>query len=131
MPGTPPVFVQGAMVGGLLAGGVEESALIGLLVPGETAQLATGGESGSALFTSARVLIAERVGILSKRLAVKAIRRDAIVAYTIDPDTLVTLTLQGGSFGTANLFFDNGFDPMHLSTWLGETLVRPQIEDPS
>ncbi len=119
----PHDFVTGATVGSVIEGGAETSSLFGLLVAGETADLATSGENGSALFTSARVIVAERVGIISKRFAVKAFRRDAISAFSIDADTLVTLTLFGGSFGKATLIFDEGFDPMQLSTWLGDTLV--------
>ena len=88
---------------------------------------ASGGDSGAALFTSARVIVAEQVGIMSKRLAVKAFRRDTILAYSIDPDAAVTLTLMGG-FGQALLVFDQGFDPMLLSDWLGETLAPPTHE---
>ena len=119
------MFIAGAMVGNVLDGGPESSDLYGLLVAGETAALATVGEGGSALFTSHRLLVAERKGMLSKRLAVKAIRRDGIATYAIDPDSIVSLTLSGGSFGTATLMFDPGFDPMHLTQWLGETLVSP------
>ena len=61
--------------------------------------------------------------LLNKRRAVKAFRRDAICGYAIDADTMITLTLLGPSFGSAVLVFDEGFDPMTLSTWLGETLV--------
>lgn len=119
----PHDFITGATVGKVIAGGAEDSSLFGLLVPGETVDIATSGENGSALFTSARVIVAERIGIISKRFAVKAFRRDAISAFSIDGDTLVTLTLFGGSFGKATLIFDEDFDPMQLSTWLGETLV--------
>ncbi|WP_133365900.1 hypothetical protein [Qipengyuania sediminis] len=119
----PHDFISAATVGVVLAGGPEESALYDLLVPGEVAVLATGGDRGSALFTSHRVLVAERVGIISRRMAVKAFRRDAITAYSVDVDTLVTITLLGGSFGQAVLVFDEGFDPMKLSAWLGETLT--------
>lgn len=111
------------MVGAALAD-ANESSLAGLLVGSERALCASGGDSGAALFTSARVIVAEQVGIMSKRLAVKAFRRDAILAYSIDPDTLVTLTLMG-SFGQATIVFDQGFDPMLLSDWLGETLAPP------
>lgn len=123
MANQPHDFVTGATVGTVIEGGAENSSLFGLLVAGETVGLATSGENGSALFTSARVIVAERVGIISKRFAVKAFRRDAISAFAIDADTMVTLTLFGGSFGKAALIFDPGFDPMQLSTWLGETLV--------
>ncbi|MBL8656641.1 MAG: hypothetical protein JNJ92_04680 [Altererythrobacter sp.] len=122
MASTPHDFISAATVGKPI-GVMSDSTLFGLLVRGETAELATGGENGSALFTSARVLVAQRVGIVSKRFAVKGFRRDAISAFSIDADTLVTLTLFGGSFGKATLIFDEGFDPMQLSTWLGETLV--------
>lgn len=122
MANTPHDFITAAQVGKALDD-AESSSLFGLLVAGETVELATSGDNGSVLFTSARVLVAERVGIISKRFAVKAFRRDAISAFTIDADTLVTLTLFGGSFGKATLVFDEGFDPMQLSTWLGETLV--------
>lgn len=124
MASTPHDFISGATVGGVLAAGPEASSLFDLLVDGETPVLATGGDSGSALFTSARVLVAERVGIMTKRFAVKSFRRDAISAFTIDADNTVTLTLLGGSFGKATIIFDEGFDPMQLSTWLGETLVN-------
>ena len=123
MANEPHDFITAATVGAVLAGGPEASALFDLLVQGETAVLAVGGDNGSALFTSHRVLVAERVGIISKRMAVKAFRRDAISAYSIDVDTLVTLNLLGGSFGKATLVFDEGFDPMMLSPWLGETLA--------
>ncbi len=119
----PHDFITGATVGKVIESGAENSSLFGLLVSNETVAVATGGENGSALFTSARVIVAERKGIISKRFAVKAFRRDAISAFSVDADTLVTLTLFGGSFGKATLIFDEGFDPMQLSTWLGETLV--------
>ncbi|OBX18015.1 hypothetical protein A9995_13835 [Erythrobacter sp. QSSC1-22B] len=119
----PHDFITGATVGSVIADAEENSTLFGLLVAGETAELATSGENGSALFTSARVIVAERAGIISKRFVVKVFRRDAISAFSIDADTLVTLTLFGGSFGKATLIFDEGFEPMQLSTWLGETFV--------
>lgn len=119
----PHDFITGATIGSVIADAGENSSLFGLLVAGETAELATSGDNGSALFTSARVIVAERAGIISKRFVVKAFRRDAISAFAIDADTLVTLTLFGGSFGKATLIFDEGFEPMQLSTWLGETLV--------
>ena len=122
MANSPYTMVGQALVGTLLTS-VEGSALFGLLVTGETALLAAGGEDGEVLFTSARVIVAERVGILNKRRAVKAFRRDAICGYAIDADTMISLTLLGPSFGSAVLVFDEGFDPMTLSTWLGETLV--------
>lgn len=128
MASSPHDFIPNAQVGGLIAGGPQDSSLFDLLVPGEAAVLATGGDNGAAMFTSARVLVAEQVGIVSKRFAVKAFRRDAISAFSIDSDKLVTLTVFGGSFGKATLIFDAGFDPMQLSTWLGETLAGPQIE---
>lgn len=123
MASQPHHFIPAAKVGAALAGGAEASVLFDLIVPGETAVLAVGGDNGSALFTSARVLVAEQVGIISKRMAVKAFRRDGISAYSIDVDTLVTVNLFGGNFGMATLIFDEGFDPMMLSQWLGETLV--------
>lgn len=122
MSSTPYALSGGAQVGGALPNGVEDSPLTGLLVAGEEALLGASGESGAVLFTSARVIIAEQTGIMSKRLAVKAFRRDTIFAYTIDPDKAVTLTLLG-AFGQAALVFDPGFDPMLLSDWLGATLV--------
>ena len=128
MASQPHSFVSGAKVGSLLEGGVDDSPLSGLLVDGERGDLAAAGEKGAVLFTTARVIIAEETGVMSKRLAVKAIRRDAITSYIIDPAEAVSLTLQGGSFGTVNIIFDAGFDPMQLSTWLGETLVGPQTE---
>lgn len=121
MSSSPYTLSGGAMVGGALDS-VEDSPLLGLLVRDETALLATSGEGGSALFTSGRVIIAEEAGILSKRLAVKAFRRNSIFAYTIDPDKAVSLTLFG-AFGQALMVFDPGFDPMLLSDWLGETLA--------
>lgn len=127
MSGTPHSFVAGARVGRLLEGGVDDSPLSGLMVAGERGELAAAGDKGAVLFTNARVIIAEEAGVMSKRLAVKAIRRDTISSYVIDPADTVALTLQGGSFGTVNIVFDAGFDPMQLSTWLGETLVGPQI----
>ena len=127
MASTPHSFVEGARVGELLAGGPEESPLIGLLVAGERAELAAAGENGAVLLTNTRVIVAQETGMMKKRLAVKAIRRDAITGYTIDPADTVALTLQGGSFGTINIIFDAGFDPMQLSTWLGDTLVGPQL----
>lgn len=119
--GSPHEFVSMAMVGSTVpeAG---ESNLAGLLISGEAPILATSGDSGSALFTSHRVLVAQQTGILTKRLAVSVFRRDQILAYSIDPSEYVTLKLFG-SFGSATLMFDGGFDPMQLSSWLGETLV--------
>ncbi len=125
----PHDFIAAATVGSVIAKAEENSTLFGLLVAGETAELATSGDNGSALFTSARVIVAERAGIISKRFVVKALRRDAISAFSIDADTLVTLTLLGGSFGKAALIFDEGFEPMQLSTWLGETLVPGPAAD--
>ena len=122
MANSPYTMVGQATVGAQLSN-VEESALFGLLVAGETALLAAGGDDGDVLLTSARVIVAERVGIISKRRAVKAFRRSAISAYSIDADSKVSLTLLGPSFGSAVLVFDEGFDPMTLSSWLGETLV--------
>ena len=119
----PHDFVTGAQVGKPIAGGLAESSLVGLLVPGEEAVLAADGEAGGVLLTTARVLVAERVGILNKRMAVKSFRRDAITAFAIDVDRTVTVTLFGASFGKAALIFDEGFDPMLLTGWLGETLV--------
>lgn len=127
MSSSPYSLSAGAQVGGILPNGVEDSPLIGLLVAGETALLGTSGEGGSVLFTSGRVIVAEQTGIMSKRLAVKAFRRDTIFAYTIDPDKAVTLTLFG-AFGQAALVFDPGFDPMLLSDWLGETLAPPATQ---
>jgi hypothetical protein len=120
----PHSFIAGAMVGDLVDGGVDASPLAGLMVKGEQAIVATAGESGSALFTSHRLLVGQRAGIISKRLTVSSLRRDAVVAYSIDPDSFVTLELLG-VFGTATLMFDIGFDPMLLSHWLGETLALP------
>ena len=125
----PHDFIPAATVGNVIADAEENSTLFGLLVAGETAELATSGDNGAALFTSARVIVAERAGIISKRFVVKALRRDAISAFSIDADTLVTLTLFGGSFGKAVLIFDEGFEPMQLSTWLGETLVPAAAAD--
>ena len=121
MASAPYTLSGGASVGSALTN-VQDSPLIGLLVAGERGLFGTSGESGSVLFTSTRVIIAEQAGILSKRLAVKAFRRDSIFAYAIDPDKAVTLTLFG-AFGQAMLVFDAGFDPMLLSDWLGETLA--------
>lgn len=92
------------------------------MVEGERAIFASGGGDGAVLFTSSRVIVAEQVGIMNKRLAVKGFRRDSIFGYGIDPDKAVTLTLHG-YFGLAALVFDQGFDPMLLSPWLGETLA--------
>ena len=125
----PHEFIPAATVGNVIADAGENSTLFGLLVASETAELATSGDNGAALFTSARVIVAERAGIISKRFVVKALRRDAISAFSIDADTLVTLTLFGGSFGKAVLIFDEGFEPMQLSTWLGETLVPAAAAD--
>lgn len=124
MAASPHSLIGGAMVGRALAGGPGQSSLSGLLVAGETALFATEGDGGSALFTSSRVIVAEQAGLMKKRLTVKAFRRDSIIAYAIDPDSLVTLTLFGG-FGQVVLHFDAGFDPMHISDWLGETLAPP------
>lgn len=126
----PHDFIAGATVGNVIDDAGENSTLFGLLVAGERAELATSGDNGSALFTSARVIVAERAGIINKRFVVKALRRDAISAFAIDADTLVALTLFGGSFGKATLIFDEGFEPMQLSTWLGETLAPRPAADP-
>lgn len=120
MTSSPYTLVGAAMVGSAIEN-VEDSQLSGLVVSGEEPILAAGGEDGAVLFTSTRVIVAEQSGIISKRLAVKAFRRDAIVSYTIDPDKLVNLTLFG-AFGQVDLYFETGFDPMLLSQWLGETL---------
>ena len=121
MSSTAQLSVSGAMVGSALPD-ANDSALAGLMVEGERAIFASGGNDGAVLFTSSRVIVAEQVGIMNKRLAVKAFRRDAIFGYGIDPDKAVTLTLHG-YFGLAALVFDQGFDPMLLSPWLGETLA--------
>jgi hypothetical protein len=121
MSSTSQMSITGAGVGSLLAD-ANDSALAGLMIDGERAILASGGDDGAALFTSSRVIIAEQVGIMNRRLAVKAFRRDSILGYGIDPDKAVILTLHG-HFGTAALVFDPGFDPMVLSQWLGETLA--------
>jgi len=121
MSSTAQLSVSGAMVGSALPD-ANDSALAGLMVEGERAIFASGGGDGAVLFTSSRVIVAEQVGIMSKRLAVKGFRRDAIFGYGIDPDKAVTLTLHG-YFGLAALVFDQGFDPMLLSPWLGETLA--------
>ncbi len=121
MSSTSQLSVLGAPVGSALPNPAD-SVLGGLLVEGEHAIFASGGEDGAVLFTSSRVIIAEQVGIMNKRLAVKAFRRDAIIGYGIDPDKGVTLTLHG-HFGQAALVFDPGFDPMALSQWLGDTLA--------
>lgn len=109
------------MVGSIIPDAAQSN-LAGLMVPGEAPIVATSGEAGSALFTSHRVLVAQQTGILTKRLAVSVFRRDQILAYSIDPSDYVTLKLIG-AFGSATLLFDGGFDPMQLSSWLGETLV--------
>jgi hypothetical protein len=123
---TPHDFITGAMggakVGALVDGGAERSSLAGLLVAGERGLIATDGDEGASLFTSSRVIVAQQVGIMKKRLSVAAIRRDTILGYSIDPSSHVTLILLG-AFGRATLMFDEGFDPMHLSSWLGETLA--------
>lgn len=121
MSSTAQLSVSGAMVGSALPD-ANDSALAGLMVEGERAIFASGGSDGAVLFTSSRVIVAEQVGIMSKRLAVKAFRRDTIFGYGIDPDKAVTLTLHG-YFGLAALVFDQGFDPMLLSQWLGDTLA--------
>lgn len=119
-------LVGGALVGAALADPGEESTLSGLMVDGETAEFGSNGENGAALFTSHRLLVAERVGMISKRMAVKAVRRSSIFSYAIDPDKTVSLSLFG-TFGTVVLVFDEGFDPMLLSRWLGETLAPAAI----
>ncbi len=121
MSSTAQMSVSGAMVGSALPD-ANDSALAGLMIDGERAIFASGGDDGAVLFTSSRVIVAEQVGIISKRLAVKSFRRDAVFGYGIDPDRAVTLTLHG-YFGMAALVFDQGFDPMLLSPWLGETLA--------
>ena len=121
MASTAQMSVSGATVGSVLAD-ANDSALAGLMVEGERAILASGGDDGAVLFTSTRVIVAEQVGIMNRRLAVKAFRRDMIFGYGIDPDKAVTLTLHG-HFGMAALVFDPGCDPMVLSQWLGETLA--------
>lgn len=124
MTSSPYSLVGHARVGSTQHDGIEASPLLDMLVAGETPLLATSGEEGAALFTSARLLVAERVGILSKRRAVKVLRRRDITAYAIDADTDdATLTLLGAGFGMAVMVFDRGFDPMLLSAWLGETLT--------
>lgn len=122
MMGEPHNFIFMAMVGNVVPGGPAASPLAGLLVSGERPMLATAGDSGSALFTSSRLLVGQQAGILSKRLTVKSLRRDHIFAYAIDPDSYVTLDLFG-AFGKANLLFDAEFEPMQLSEWLGITLA--------
>ncbi|MGL5838002.1 MAG: hypothetical protein ACRCY3_05805 [Sphingorhabdus sp.] len=117
----PYDFVTSAMVGSIVPD-AEKSQLSPLLLPQEKAILATAGELGCALFTSHRLLVGEQTGIMTKRLAVKVLRRDTIMAYTIDPHDLVTMELIGG-FGHATLNFDKDFNPMALSEWLGETLI--------
>lgn len=119
----PHTFFEGIFVGEQIAGSANESQLSGLMIEGERAVLATSGDGGCALFTNYRLIVGEQAGLLSKRLRVKAISRTTIAAYTIDPDTTVTLELLGGVFGRARLIFDPDFDPMQLSQWLGETLV--------
>lgn len=121
MAGEPYEFISVAMVGDIVAD-PSQSQLFGLLLPNEVAILATKGEEGCALFTSSRLLVGLQVGILSKRLSVKSLRRDGIIAYSIDPDTLVALELIG-NFGKAMLFFDKGFNPMRLSEWLGQAVA--------
>ena len=121
MSSTAQLSVSGAMVGSALPD-AKDSALSGLMVEGERAIFASSGGDGAVLFTSSRVIVAEQIGIMNKRLAVKAFRRDAIFGYGIDPDKAVTLTLHG-YFGLAALVFDQGFDPMLLSPWLGGTLA--------
>ncbi len=118
----------GALVGTLVDAGPERSSLAGLLIGTETAMIATDGADGASLFTSSRVIVAQKIGILNKRLSVAAIRRDTIVGYSIDPDSHVTLVLIG-AFGRATLMFGDGFDPMHLSKWLGETLAGPHQQE--
>lgn len=121
MSSTSQLSISGAMVGSALQN-ANDSALAGLLVEGERAIFASGGNDGAVLFTSSRVIVAEQVGIMNKRLAVKAFRRDAIFGYGIDPDKAAILTLHG-RFGQAALVFDQGFDPMFLSPWLGDTFA--------
>ena len=124
-----PTFIEHAKIGVVRDDWQTRSPLAALLVTGETVMLATVGNRGSALFTSQRLLVAEEAGILTKRPLVKAIRRGAIDAYVIDRDETVTLALRGGGFGTAVLEFeDEGFDPMLLTAWLGETLTGAHIE---
>ena len=121
MSSASQLTITGAMVGTALAD-PNDSALAGLMVEGKRALFASGGDDGAVLFTSSRVIVAEQVGIMSKRLAVKAFRRSMIFGYGIDPDKAVTLTLHG-QFGLAALVFNPGFDPMLLSQWLGDTLA--------
>jgi hypothetical protein len=117
----PYDFISSAMVGDVVAD-PSQSQLSGLLLQGENAILATEGEAGCALFSDTRLLVGHQAGILSKRLAVKSLRRDGIIAYSIDPDTHVLLELLG-NFGKATLYFESSFNPMHLSQWLGQTLT--------
>jgi hypothetical protein len=125
--GLPYDFVTMAMVGDTIDGDASNSSLSALLVDGEKAILATNGDSGCTLFTSTRVIIGQKAGILTKRLAVSALRRNSILAYSIDPSDVVTLDLLG-SFGKATLLFDGSFNPMLLSSWLGETLSSTSIQ---
>ncbi len=129
---TPHEFITGAMggvpVGKAVDGGPGGSSLAGLLVEGEQGLIATQGDDGASLFTSTRVIVAQQIGLLKKRLSVAAVRRNTILGYSIDPSSQVTLVLLG-SFGKATLMFDEGFDPMHLSQWLGETLAGTHRQD--
>ena len=125
MASQPYDFVSGAMVGDVVPE-PGQSQLSGLLVSGEHAILAAEGDGGCVLFTSTRVLIGEQAGIMSKRLAVKSLRRDSIIAYAIDPSTHVSVELIG-AFGKATLHFAEGFNPMLLSEWLGSTLTGSPI----
>ena len=120
----PAAFVMSASVGGEERGDETRTQLEALLLKGEEIVIATGGDSGGALFTDRRLILVEEAGMFEKRALVRFIRGGAIDGAAIDATAKMTLQLVGQGFLSANLTFDGAIDATKLAHWCAQAMDR-------
>ncbi len=112
-------FIEAVILGAEKDTGEVRAQIEPLLGKDETIQFVTKGDSGGAVFTDRRLLIAADAGIINKRSAIYSIRRADIAAFKIDVSSYTEVTLRGPGFGEASLMFDADIDQLKLAAWFG------------
>lgn len=120
----PTSFIEGVFLGNEQGSAETIEQLESLLIEGETIDFATKGESGGAMFTSARLILVNEAGLFSKRSVVHFIKASAITAASIDASTFLEVKLAGNGFGGAHLYFDADQDPTKISKWCAAAMAR-------
>lgn len=97
-----------------------------LLIDDEEIVLATKGIRDGAVFTTKRIIIVNKQGLLGKKIEFASIPLRAITAFSIENsgtfDLDAEVKIYGSGWGRAEMQFTRGFDVRKIAAYLARTL---------